>query len=880
MDIGNSPVSQEEKKLALNNIKILKKQLLEPSKFRETDYKGKACFSYGYRKYGCMETWCTVLNLMSILPNTENIFNELIMETSKVKPYLDVEWIKEDFPGYDVDKVKVSIRELLVKIFAKDFEIPLDKKDIYMTKCHRQTSKGYKYSFHVIVSTHPTVVFENTNSASYLALRLRTMIKEIVSHRDEEKQEDVFFNESIIDTAVYGKTQRIRLPGQCKEGDLTPMTPEDPNTLALEYVITNLDRATVTLEVPEQRDTLYRKLKNVDKINEDKNPEYKQIIYEKVKSIHPSTDFDNVRIDGQGFLQFNYKDRDEQCFSSTDDKIVRHDKIGFFVFIRDNLICAGCHSGNCNEEYVENGEVKDKKIIKILGSLNTNKNLTFEKVDFDNEFEIDHLFIKECILNGSIGISNLFEKMYLHPKRIKWINDTSFGSSYFWDGKLWQQDDYSFIERLLVTTVVKLIRKFQNVLKKNNETPSIDIKQMLTVTDKIITKLNDGIGIKNIINFVKPLVRDTEFSKIKDIHPYLLSCKNGMVDLATGELRPSLPEDNITKSIETVYDPNADSSDFDLFVRQITSNEQGEDRELYDFFRWCVGYALQGSPKKKLFIILYGPHGFNGKSLVMNTIKEILEGYAVAMDSSVVLDNGSKKTAGAHSTELMQLENCRLGLLSDTKEDACIDDGRMKQLTGITDKISAREIFGKQKEFTPTFVPFISTNHPIQVNMTDQAMYERLLLFPFVLSFVDDPKETYQRRADNSLAERFKYNKEGILKWLVDASVYYHQNQEKQPPQVIREAKEKYNKQVNSYVDFIDSTLIVTEDTENTIKKTDIIESYKAYMFQNNIGNKCRPKIAEREFDKIFKFVIKQGKKYYTCIKFKEDEAVSEDELN
>jgi len=327
-----------------------------------------------------------------------------------------------------------------------------------------------------------------------------------------------------------------------------------------------------------------------------------------------------------------------------------------------------------------------------------------------------------------------------------------------------------------------------------------------------------------------------------------------MVDLLTGEIRSSRPEDNITKSLETVYDSNADYRDFDMFIRQITSDEKGEVPELYDFFKWCIGYAMQGNPKKKLFLILYGPHGFNGKSLVMNTIKDVLEYYAASMDNSVVLDNGSKKTAGSHSTELMQLENCRIGLLSDTKEDANIDDGRMKQLTGITDKISAREIFGKQKEFTPTFVPFISTNFPIQVNLSDQAMYERLILFPFVLSFVDEPKKPYERRGDSSLAEKFKNNKEGVLKWLVEASVYYNENQNKLPPKVIIDAKEKYNKQVNTYIDFVDTTYSFTDNEADIIPKTELLESYKTYMFKNGMGNKCKPSTTnKREFDKILK---------------------------
>ena len=829
-----------------NNLKIVKKVLQVPEKFRETDYKNKACFSQGWKTYGCLETWELALNVINNLPPQQNTFNELILDNVNVKPYLDIEWYKESFPEYDSDLIKSCIKECLVTIFKIEFQYELNTNDIYFTQCHRITNKGYKFSFHVIISTHPSIVFFNANCASFLAKELKKLIN---SSYD-------MYSESIVDLSVYKKTQNIRLPGHCKEDEWEPMKMEKENC-PLEYIITYIDRDHILLKIPEQADFLNKEIKNCNKI--DITSDLEQETIEKVKLIHPSCFLDKGS--GDGFIKFNYSDRAEPCF--TNEKVF-HDQIGFFAYIYNNDIYAGCYSGRCVNE-------KNKKITKIIGSLNTNKNLTFETVDFDNTFNLDHIFIKNCIFNGAIGISNLFQEMYLKPKRVKWINDSKNGSSYFWDGKLWQEDDYAFIERLLVTTIVKVLREFQKTYKSNDEIGGEETKDIIKSSTNIITRLNDGLSINNIIKFIKPLIRDTEFYKIKDIHPYFLSCKNGMVDLITGDLRASRPDDNITRSLETEYNINSDSSDFDLFVRQITSNESGEDQDLYNYFRWIIGYTIQGIPVKKIFIILYGPHGFNGKSLVMNTIKEILETYAVAMDNSVVLDNGSKKTGGSHSTELFQLEHARIGLLSDTKEDACLDDGRIKQLTGITDKISGREIFGKQKEFTPTFVPFISTNHPIQVNLNDQAMYERLILFPFVLSFVDNPTKKYERKADNNLSEKFKNNKEGILKWIINASIYYNNNKNMKIPEVINNAKQQYNKQVNIYIDFIDTTFVRTENESDRIKKDEFIDSYKIYMEQNGMKNKCKPILASREFDKLIKFITKPSK-YYICIKYKDTE--------
>jgi phage/plasmid-associated DNA primase len=240
--------------------------------------------------------------------------------------------------------------------------------------------------------------------------------------------------------------------------------------------------------------------------------------------------------------------------------------------------------------------------------------------------------------------------------------------------------------------------------------------------------------------------------------------------------------------------------------------------------------------------------------------------YAVAMDSSVVLE-GPKKSAGAHSTELCQLENCRFGILSDTKENCALDDGQLKMLTGITDKLSVREIFGKQKEFSPVFVPFISTNHPISINLSDKAMYERLVLFPFVLSFVDEPKKSYERKGDNSLAEKFRKNKKGVLKWLVEASMYYNGDQNKMVPECIKAAKNVYNKEVNAYMDFIDNYFVI--DPTCVIKKADMMEIYKNYARENSI--KFVSKVAERELDRLVSSKKVNSRKVYYGIKYKDD---------
>jgi putative DNA primase/helicase len=788
---------------AAENLKTIKKVLLAPAKFLLNDNENKACFSYNYKQYGAFETWELAWDKLSELPHQENVFHELIQSQCKVKPYLDIEWFQEKFPDYLPDRILMTIKEKILEIFKEDWDIELSNNEIYVASCHRKKTEGYKYSFRIVVSSNQTTMaFENTNCASFLAKRV---IKEL---RAENISED------IVDMSPYKKTQNIRFVGHSKSGEFIPMQKTNAGDNDLDFVITNISPINIILPVPEQKDRLYKSIKNK---NEKIDPENIAKIVEKVKSIHPSAVLE--RIDVNGFLQFNYTDRKEPCFC--EERL--HDKIGFFVYEWNKIICAACHSGNCVD-------ADNKKIIKRIGSISSNKEETYERVGFDNVFKLEDIgidFIEKCVYNGNYGISDLFQKMYLEPKRIKWTTEGKSGTSYFWDGNLWREDDHSFLDRLVAATVVNVLRDYVNIFNSNEELKeSVSIKE----SSVLVKKINDGQNIHSVLKFLKPLVIDSEFAKIKDIHPYLLSCKNGVVDLKTGELRQCVPSDNMTKRLDIVYDIEARIEEFDNFVKQITSSEEGEDPGLYNYLKWALGYAMQGAPIKKMFFILYGEKGYNGKSMILNTIKGILGYYAVAMDKSVVV-NGPSKTGGSHSSELCQLENVRAGILSETKEDEIINDAQIKMLTGVTDRISVREIYGKQKEILPTLVAFISSNHKLKINLKDPAMYERLALIPFRLSFLENPNpnNSWERKGDSFLSDKFDKNKEGILKWLVDASIYYHENPNLKPPEVALAAKQEYRKEMDDYANFISRYFEITGDNKDKIKVSEVFQKYKAY---------------------------------------------------
>lgn len=874
-------------KIQKDNLKILKKSLMTFDKFCKEykSFSNRACFSFDYKQCGSFENWDIALSILNNLPPENRLCNEKIMQNVKVKPYFDIEFMRELFDitpeelekrkkerialekerdekglpevvedlgkedKTEIDSLKVYIKEKLILVFKEYYDIDLKPTDFLFANCHREIpKKGYKFSFHVVINTD--YVVESSRNARFIAEKLKDAL-----HADFK---------SIVDLNVYKGTQNFRMVGHCKSnqskpGEISkPFIPE--NNVELEhYLVTNISSDYKILDTPdpEDYDRSYR-IKNIKKLDEDidENEFINNKLLELIKDYHPTAQFQKK--DAKEFYQFNYLDKREKCFTSTDINPVYHDQLGFFAYITNNNdICLACHSARCED-------LNNKKLWKIIGTMN-NKEIKkeFKRVHFEEEdFQIPDFDIKNAINNSARGLSDLFCKMYQNPNRIKWIDQGRNGTSFFWNGFKWETDGRDYLGYLCAGRLVYVLRKFNNrhdPNKKNDEdvvSEETEPEELLKKSRSLIENLNKGIIHNNILKFVKPRISDDKFAEIIDIHPGFLSCKNGMVDLRTSELRSAVPDDNITKTLETEYNVNSDSSLFEKFVREITSDITGENIEKYNYFRWLIGYTLTGNPIKKIFIILYGPHGNNGKSLVMSVINNALDFYSVTMDKSVVLD-GPKKTSGSHSTELAALENSRYAILNDTSESDAINDGQIKQLTGVTDKLSIREIFGKQREIKPIFVPWISTNFAIKMNLSDKAMSNRVVIIPFVLRYILEPKEDYERPIDTQLPEKLENNKEGTLKWLIDAAKFYYDNIDYPVPEFVKTEKESYNLEVNSYLAFIENNF---EKIPNIhITKTDLLALYKEYAREN--GQKYIAINVEKEFDNFLEvgFMDKKG---------------------
>ena len=243
-----------------------------------------------------------------------------------------------------------------------------------------------------------------------------------------------------------------------------------------------------------------------------------------------------------------------------------------------------------------------------------------------------------------------------------------------------------------------------------------------------------------------------------DSFPYLLACRNGEVDLRTGELHPSDPAHLLTRGVDVEYDPEARSERWERFLG--TTFDQ--DPDLIGFIQRAIGYTATGIVREHVALVWYGS-GANGKSTLLGVVQDLLGDLALTAPEGLFTQSQHEP----HPERIASLRGRRLVTCYELENRAMLAEGLVKTLTG-GDRLSARELYGRRFDFAPTHTVVIVTNHKPRVRGTDESIWRRLRLVPFDHTIAPQDQDGDLRRrlvAEHSSA---------ILAWMVKGAVAWY----------------------------------------------------------------------------------------------------------
>lgn len=374
-----------------------------------------------------------------------------------------------------------------------------------------------------------------------------------------------------------------------------------------------------------------------------------------------------------------------------------------------------------------------------------------------------------------------------------------------WTGTHWQRDTSGQVMQMAKATIKRLLSQIESLGEREAKALLDHVKSSLS-TGKLkamVESAQDEPGIP-----VPPEAWDSD--------PWLINCTNGTLDLRTGELRPHLQQDMLTKCLPIAYDPEARCPQWIAFVE----NAMQGSAELMVFLQRALGYSLTGSTREQCFFLLHGPTK-TGKSTFVNMAKALLGPYGTQAEMSTFLH----KERETVRNDLADLAGMRFVSAIETDKGKRLAEALIKQLTGGTDMIKARFLFEEYFEYRPQFKVFLATNEKPKVNPTDDALWERVRLVPFVVHI---PKDDRDKQLEGKLREELP----GILAWTVRGCLAWQKDDTLTEPSAVLAATQAYRAEMDTLTGFLDDRCVTGDATIVKVKATFLAQAYQDWCRQ------------------------------------------------
>lgn len=320
-----------------------------------------------------------------------------------------------------------------------------------------------------------------------------------------------------------------------------------------------------------------------------------------------------------------------------------------------------------------------------------------------------------------------------------------------------------------------------------------------------------------------------------DNNALTIACRNGILDLKTGNIRPFTNDDLVTKNTFVRYDPGFILPEWEKFLDDAT---QGN-RELQDYLQRAAGYTLTGLIQEECFFIISGPPA-SGKSTFIDAIYTALGSYATTSQSEVFMYRRGKDAA---VNELARLVGRRMVAVSEIREGESFNESLMKQITG-GDKIAARLLYQNTFTFTPQFKLWIATNH--DPSAQDAAMMRRIkkIQFDHVI-----PDQLRDPRLKTTLKDP-EVGGRAVLAWAVRGAQAYLAEGRLTQPYTITAAVHDYRANNDVFGLFISEVFDTV--ASGTVDLLTAYSQHQMWSLMNGERQLRRPQFRQRMVDRGF----------------------------
>ncbi|HEV8177669.1 MAG TPA: phage/plasmid primase, P4 family [Gemmatimonadales bacterium] len=356
-----------------------------------------------------------------------------------------------------------------------------------------------------------------------------------------------------------------------------------------------------------------------------------------------------------------------------------------------------------------------------------------------------------------------------HGKRLRYARSHGW---LMYDGKRWARDEKHLVIECAKATVRGLYAEAAQEANPFKRKEIAEWAQTSESANRIVAMVKLAESIPAIAITSQELDRD----------PWLLNCRNGVVDLRTGARINHGPEQLLTLLCPVDYDPAARCPTFLRFLGELLDGRQ----ELVDYFQRWLGYSLTGDTSEQQLLFCHGLGG-NGKSTLFDLIRKLLGDYAMTAPPGLLLEQRNEQ----HPTRIAALMGKRLVISVEVGQGKRLAEELVKQLTGETTQ-SGRFMRQDFFEFDSRFKLFLAANYKPRIKGTDWAIWRRIPLLPFDVTFYED-KPPFK---DKKLPEKLAAELPGVLAWAIQGCMKW-QAQWLSAPKPVKDATAAYRAEMD-----------------------------------------------------------------------------------
>lgn len=418
--------------------------------------------------------------------------------------------------------------------------------------------------------------------------------------------------------------------------------------------------------------------------------------------------------------------------------------------------------------------------------------------------------------NAEIFVKLLGHNMKYVPEEKNWR---------VWSGSHWGEDRSNASRRGMMLTIRARAASASFIPDREERTQFFAWCRSQEAASQIDGALKAAASMNSVVALVE------EF----DTHPMILGLRDTTYDLEDDQAKPPNRLDLLTKRVGAEWDAEATCP---LWLKTLDEVFQG-DRDKVDYFQRAVGYSMTGSNLEQCMFICHG-RGANGKSTVLGVIRDMAGDYG----ASARYETFNADLASSKGDDLAMLRGKRFVLVVEPDQNAKLAEGRVKQITGGTDKITCRHLYGKDFSYTPEFKLWYAVNHLPRIRGTDDGIWRRIHLIPFEAQFMGDQR-------DNELPEKLAAEMPGILNWALEGAAQWRKTGLR-PPTTVVKATSAYRHDSDVLQLWIDDCAV--EDKTKTTTQAELYMSYANWCGDNGLRASSATyfgkSLAERGFTK------------------------------